>query len=295
MIKRLPILLFLLLCFPLYLGAQEKSDWYYIEHKEEILADIKSLFRKGEYDRVLDMCNLHNELLGEDHKEAAEVERLRRDARKCRELTADIKDHLADNDKDGAVVLAESLQEINPYDEMARLADRGVQNVQRNYDEEMRLAIKGGIGLAGIAQGTTGVLVDVGAGLLNIGDSRIGAEANVFFSPWLASSTVSMFGMDARLVIRATPSVYPNAGIGFFTCRSKEVTEVEATAGPCFPLGVSFVIGDGFIISATLCIFPEVRVWSRNTASAGGVRYNYLEPFTVAGGMVPRISVGYAF
>ncbi len=296
-VKKLCLTL-LLLCFALALRAQEKSDWYYFEHTDEILPDARSLFDKGEYDRAIGLCDLHDELLSTGHEQAPAVEDLRVRSRRCRELVSDISDRLADGDPEGAKLLAYELKELNPNDAWIAKAGLSVPKGRKQAVDEgtMRFVLQGGLGLAGLGHGSVSLAPSLSGGLFNIGDSVVGAQLELFLAPGLASSVASMFGAGASAVLRVAPGVYPSAGVGFFSCRNTvSRSDLGSTAGPFFPLGVTFLVGGRFALSASVCILPEVKVWSEATGYAAGISYQYLQAVSVAGGLMPRISLGYAF
>jgi len=60
-------LLTLVLCLlPLGLSAQEKTLAYYNSHESEILPDAQAAFRKGDYNRTLELCRWHYIIFGDD-------------------------------------------------------------------------------------------------------------------------------------------------------------------------------------------------------------------------------------
>jgi hypothetical protein len=79
--------------------GQEKSLSYYDQHPEEILRDAQGYFRKGNYERTIDLCKYHYIIVGDSSADA-----LQKKAELCERLTKEI------NEK------TEELQSANPED-----------------------------------------------------------------------------------------------------------------------------------------------------------------------------------
>ena len=128
-IKLRLLLLFLFLSLAAY--AQEKGDVYYSGHQNEILPDAESLFRKGNYDRALQLCDLHKELLGLDHAEAGKVDELRALILECQKLAMDMEGYLERGHEGLARAVAEELRKLNPTDErLKQLSSRKKQTTK---------------------------------------------------------------------------------------------------------------------------------------------------------------------
>ena len=114
-IKTLVVILFLGLAT--FLQAQEKSDWYYIDHSDEILKDATSLFQAGNYARAIDLCNLHSDILGDEHDETPTRDELMSLVLKCQKLATDLENYIEDGYMQAAKAVAEELRALNPSDE----------------------------------------------------------------------------------------------------------------------------------------------------------------------------------
>ena len=79
--------------------GQDKSLSYYDQHPEEILRDAQSYFKKGDYERTIDLCKYHYIIVGDSAADA-----LLRKAELCERLTKEI------NEK------KEELRSANPED-----------------------------------------------------------------------------------------------------------------------------------------------------------------------------------
>ena len=105
------------LCLPAFLKAQDKGDFYYQDHPEEILAIAKQHFTTGHYDRTLELCELHKTLLGEEHAQSADIEALRLQATDSQKLAIQLEKNLEDGHNQAARGVAEELRVLNPHDE----------------------------------------------------------------------------------------------------------------------------------------------------------------------------------
>ncbi len=312
MSKRLLVIIAALLLMPLAALAQEKSDWDYIKHPEEILPDAKSLFAKGDYNRVLILCNIHKEVRGEDHPEAAEIEALRQKTIKARELVAEIAEQLADNHPADARDTAEELQEINPNDEWIAKVGLVQEPVEVSrprsapeYDD-MHIVPKLGFGLFGLSQSSVSFAPSLGAAVYNIAYTPLGAELNFFFdnsvklysdNPYLKDilTGASITGASAKAVMRLGEIFYPALGIGFFSCRHDSSYLKRSTSGLFVPASVTVIIGGRFALEAGVSFFPEVKMLLQSTAYVEKLEYSFYDMTSMTGGIVPSISVGYAF
>ena len=79
-------LIALAVCFSTFLAsAQERTLSYYDSHPSEILPDARSAFKKGEYERVLQLCNWYHTIQG---CKAGEIEA---NAERCAHLLSEMK------------------------------------------------------------------------------------------------------------------------------------------------------------------------------------------------------------
>lgn len=100
--------------FPLCISAQEKNMSYYNTHEKEILPDARVAFRKGEYERVVELCRWHYFMVG-DHM----ADSLRETAERCAKLSEEMNDLLAGGETDAARGKARDLLSMNPDDPAA--------------------------------------------------------------------------------------------------------------------------------------------------------------------------------
>lgn len=114
--KRLFILLTIVLCAASALYGQDKSIWYYRDHKDEILADAQELYKRGDYDRSLILCDWHLQLLGEEHPEYPKMDKLRSDIQVCKDLVDDINYYLRGKEMEQAKQAGQALSLVNPDD-----------------------------------------------------------------------------------------------------------------------------------------------------------------------------------
>ena len=333
--------------------------FYYQDHQDEILPHAKEAFKQGDYDKVVSLCDIHVSLRGRDHTEASEVERLRNDASRCKELAFDIEKYTYEGNMTMAELSSDELYKLNPYDERLKLvttksylvpktpempvtsketkrpetqtlpaksadqvesiepkkkADAPVASSGSGEQEDLgggyssyysgrddyfppRLIISGGASFFGNVQGSSVTLAPgIGIGMYDIAESRMGIEAKVYISPWLASSTAFLFGTDACAILRIVRGIYASAGIGFFSC-SLSGEKSKPTLGLCVPGGVSFVLGKSFVIQAGISYFPEVNLSSSKVVkTSAGPSYSItLGQKVINSGIVPRVSIGFAF
>ncbi len=107
----------LFLCLAGVVRAQDKNDWYYSDHTNEILPDARKVFQKGLYSRAIELCNLHRDLLGFDHAESPARDDLVALALKCQKLATDLENYIDDGYMQAAKAVAGELKALNPYDE----------------------------------------------------------------------------------------------------------------------------------------------------------------------------------
>ena len=372
--KRL-LLMALFLCMTSLTYAQV---FYYQDHQEEILPHARAAFKQGDYDKAVSLCDIHDSILGREHADAAEVERLRADASRCKDLAFDIEKYAYEGNMTMAELSSDELYKLNPYDERLKLVTtksypvpkepqapkKPVTKKEPKVKEEKkpsvqpaepakpaepiqpaepetpvepskpvrqeksgsaddlddgylapysgkddffppRFVVAAGASLLGIGGGSTAIAPGIGVGMYDIGESVIGAEARAYLSPWVASSTAKLFGVDVCAVLRIVRGVYISAGAGFFSCSPAAIVitnaapagEAKPTLGLCIPGGVSFVLGKSFVIQAGVSYFPAVSIGSSKTVkTSAGPSYNITagQPVMQAG-IAPRVSIGFAF
>ena len=155
-----------------------------------------------------------------------------------------------------------------------------------------QFVIKAGTSIVDIKQLAFAPCVDLG--MYNIGGSPLGVETGFYFAPGLASKTASMFGIDASAVLRAVGSIYPKAGLGFFSCKSSETG--TSTNGLCAIVGITFIIGGHFCVEVGAKYYPQVMVNGTTPVSTSGITYDFPTPIEVLGaGVAPMVHLGWAF
>lgn len=114
--KNLTVILFLCFC-SLVLSAQEKNQAYYNRHEKEIIPDATEEFKKGNYERTIELCKWHYIIVGDNAADS-----LREMAERCSQLTSEIrslKDEAEDKIKN-ARLLTLTLLSINSGDLSAK-------------------------------------------------------------------------------------------------------------------------------------------------------------------------------
>ena len=108
-------LLLALILLPLGLFAQEKTLAYYNSHESEILPDAQAAFRKGDYERTLELCRWHYIIFGDD---SAYV--LRDQADRCSKLADEMTRLKEEGKVKEAKLKASALLSLNPNDAAAK-------------------------------------------------------------------------------------------------------------------------------------------------------------------------------
>ena len=158
-----------------------------------------------------------------------------------------------------------------------------------------RLVLKGGVSILDLKQLSQTFAPGAGLGLYDIGGGRIGAEVGFYLCPGLSAQSASLFGVDADMVCRISESIYPKAGIGFFSCQSMD-GDKAVTNGLCAGVGLTFFVSKHLCLEGGLKYYPEVRIRGSETISTAGASYEYPSPKRViSGGISPMISIGWAF
>jgi len=113
---------FLFCALPLVLSAQEKTQAYYNSHENEILPDARASFRRGDYDRTIELCKWHYIIVG-DHA----ADQLRANAERCSKLSKDMVAYQADGKIKDAKEIAEIILSLNPEDRAAKAVSEIVE------------------------------------------------------------------------------------------------------------------------------------------------------------------------
>jgi hypothetical protein len=165
----------------------------------------------------------------------------------------------------------------------------------QTQEPRTRFVLKAGATVLDLKQFAKTISPGGSLGLYDIGGSRIGLEAGGYFCPGLSASSASLFGLDASLVIRLSDSVYPKAGVGFFSCSSTDGSGSQ-TKGLCGGLGLNFLLGGHFCLEIGAKFYPVVKLSGTETYSTAGVTYAFPTVREVLpGGIAPMVSIGYAF
>ena len=146
------------------------------------------------------------------------------------------------------------------------------------------------------------ITTGVGVGAYDIAGSRIGAEVGVYFSPvgipTRASEgiykSVSPYGLDATVVIRAAKGIYPKVGIGYYSFQESP-KESPSVNGLCGVLGLSLLLGKHLCLEVGARYYPETKVLGGQSVSTGGSSYLYPTAKTLFKGFSPMIGIGRAF
>lgn len=292
-------LLLLLLCFPAVVEAQVKSDAYYDKHRDELLHDAEQLFRSGNYDRALQLCDMHLDLLGTEHTESDRVAELKDVVIKCQSLAIDIESCLEKGMEGPARSFAELLKEINPSDERlkrfglyspfgsknpktvkekpeAKDAGRdwgdegddywGLDNIRfkRDFRDNLyAVGVSGGaLGIGGSGQAF--VLGATGA-FYNLLWDFLGAETRLYGSN-LAYSEGAMMGWDTLLNFHVYDRFFASVGPTWFLCWDcNKESKHRATGGLGGALTASAILGDHIYLQVGFGFYPEVPVWQDST------------------------------
>lgn len=97
------------------IGAQEKAQSYYFTHEKEILPAAQASFRKGQYERTVELCRLHYILLGNFN-----ADELREKAEECQRLTGEMNASLSAGRLEAAEEKAGEILAVNPDDPAAQ-------------------------------------------------------------------------------------------------------------------------------------------------------------------------------
>lgn len=359
----------LLVLSSLALFAQEKTLSYYNTHENEILPDAQSAFRRGDYERTMELCRWHYAILGVNNS----AESLRDRAERCAQLTREMNALRSSGRLKDAKVKAIDILAINPDDPVAKeilLIDEPfapapdtvaveppvveppavelpveqpveqfeeeitppveenleevveeeitepvqtpieetpyvpvvVEPVQApvaaniSYEPRTRLVIKAGAAIIDLKQVSKTIAPGGAIGVYDLGGSRFGGEIGAYVCPGLSDSSVSMLGLDAALVLRASNSVYPKLGAGYFSCKSTD-GNASTTSGMCAIASLNFLLGGHFCLELGAKYYPEVSIGGTETVkTTPGASYVFpVAKQVFSGGIAPFVSLGWAF
>lgn len=179
---------------------------------------------------------------------------------------------------------------IEPYQPVTPTVEEPVWTPSSTEAKDNQFVVKAG---ATLLLNPFAIAPGAGIGIYNMGGSPFGLDAGLYFGS-LAEKTASIFGMDAAVVFRVSDTIYPKAGLGFFSCKSRETG--SGTNGLCAGAGVNILVGGHFCIEAGLKYYPKVYVSGTVPVSTAGATYDFPTPVEVlGGGIAPVLSVGWAF
>lgn len=96
------------------LFAQEKSQFYYSTHEDEIIPDATKAFQNGKYERAAELCMWHYVIVGDKAADS-----LRAKAERCVELSKEMADYFDAGKRKEARETAQLLLSLNPNDTAA--------------------------------------------------------------------------------------------------------------------------------------------------------------------------------
>lgn len=100
--------------FSTCLFAQEKSQYYYSTHDNEIIPDAIKAFENGKYERAIELCMWHYVIVGDK-----EADSLRGKAERCVELSKEMTEYYDAGKRKEARETAQLLLSLNPKDTAA--------------------------------------------------------------------------------------------------------------------------------------------------------------------------------
>lgn len=110
------VIVSLAMCFASFVGyAQEKNLQYYNSHESEILPDARASFKRGDYDRTIELCKWHYIISGNNSAAS-----LREKSERCAQLLDEMNELRAEGNIKEAKEKAEAILSINPDDTFAQ-------------------------------------------------------------------------------------------------------------------------------------------------------------------------------
>lgn len=162
---------------------------------------------------------------------------------------------------------------------------------KKSYNPRTRFVIKAGASILDLKQLSHTIAPGGAVGVYDVGGSRFGAEIGGYFCPGISGSSALLVGMDAGLVFRATKGIYPELGVGVFSCNS-----TESTQGLCAGASLNFLFGKHLCFEIGAKYYPEVKVRSEGSVSTLGVSYDFIGSImAISEGIAPMIRIGWAF
>lgn len=157
-----------------------------------------------------------------------------------------------------------------------------------------RFVLKAGASILDLKQIAQSVAPGGSLGLYDLGGSRIGLEAGGYYCSNF-NSTVSLFGIDASLVLRVAKGVYPQVGVGYFSYNPVS-TIGSATQGLCGGAGLTFLLANHFCVEVGAKYYPAFKIMNSEQAITSGISYQFpvVKQF-YSGGIAPMVKIGWAF
>ena len=186
-------------------------------------------------------------------------------------------------------IVPETPLEQVPYSEPVPVKQSNPKQNQ-SYNQNV-IVLKAGMSLIDFKL----VSPNVSFGLYEIAGTRVGAEIGAFLCPGLSADSASLLGIDLNATYKIGREVYPKAGIGLFSCASKDGNGAR-TNGLCAELRLTYIIGQHFCVEVGAKLFPKVELPVSETVSTAGASYRFPSSRQiVSGGVAPVISVGWTF
>ena len=345
-----PLLLFLA---SMSMFAQEKTLQYYNTHESEILPDAQAAFRRGEYERTIELCRWHYIIFGNNTADS-----LRDKSERCAQLTKEMNDLRSEGNVKDAKMKASAILSLNPDDTAAKetllieeptppapdtavveppiveqieeivmppaeespieVIEETAEPVQTPIEEipsvpvveepehalvadvqlepHTRFVVKAGASIIDLKQASQTIAPGGSVGAYDLAGSRVGGEIGAYACPGLSASSVSLIGFDAALVIRASKSIYPKLGAGYFSCKTTD-ENTSTTTGMCAIAGLNLLLGNHLCLEFGAKYFPETFVHGSEVVTATpGARYEFPNAKQIlSGGVAPFVSLGWAF
>lgn len=193
------------------------------------------------------------------------------------------------NDDQKTEEILSPVEEVSPYPGTTK-----PEPVQP-FEPRTRFVVKAGATIIDLKQFSQTIAPGGTIGVYDLGGSPVGGEASFYICPGLSAVSASLFGADASLVFRASESIYPKLGVGFFSCKSSETN--TSTKGMCAGGGLTYMVGGHFCFEVGVKYYPKVYVQgTERVSTTPGASYEFPSDIQIiSGGIAPFVSVGWAF
>lgn len=184
--------------------------------------------------------------------------------------------------------------DINPNPNSVQNASGKSIEPTGNGAPRTKFVLKAGASLLDLKQIAHSFAPGGNLGLYDLGGSRIGLEAGVYYCSNF-NSTVSLLGIDASIVFRVANGFYPKVCLGFFSYDPVSAIGT-ATKGLCGGAGLTFLLGGHFCFEIGAKYYPSFKIMNSEQAITSGISYQFpvVKQF-YSGGIAPMISIGWAF